>query len=106
MPPGPVAETTAELILRGRFAGIPVKVRGSLVDGKLGELSGSVTIQESLEQFLVDLGSRFDSESLRALTGDNIRSIALDSLAFETANLSLRLPSRYRLVAAGAGLYS
>jgi len=83
MPPGPVAETTTELILQGRFAGIPLKLRGSLVDGKLAELSGFVTIQESLEQFLGDLGSRFDSETLKKLTGDSIRSIALDNLAFE-----------------------
>jgi hypothetical protein len=83
MPPGPVAETTAELILRGRFARIPLKVRGSLVNGKLGELSGSVTIEESLEQFLGDLGSRFDSETLKKLIGDSLGGIALDSLAFE-----------------------
>lgn len=83
MPPGTVAETTAELILQGRFAGIPLKLRGSLVDGKLAELSGSVTIQESLEQFLGALGARFDSQTLKNLIGESIGSIALDSLAFE-----------------------
>lgn len=83
LPPSRMPETNADLILRGRFAGIPLQVRGSLADGKLGELSGSVAIHESLEQFLTDLGSRFDSETLKNLTGDSIRSIVLDSLAFE-----------------------
>ncbi len=79
-------ETIIELILRLNIAGIPVKVRGSVEGGEFRELSGRVTIQKSLKDFLEALGADFGPSTaiLKQLTGNS--HIKLDSLAFGYRN--------------------
>ena len=79
-------DTTVELILSLKIARIPVKVRGSVEDGKFKEVSGLVTIDKSLSEFLEDLGADFDGpgSTLQLLTGGS--DVKLDSLGFAYRN--------------------
>lgn len=80
------AETTIELVLQLIVAKVPVKVRGSLKDQKLEELSGLVKVEKSLNDLLDELGPDFAGASgvLKQLTGGP--DIKLDSLAFGYSN--------------------
>jgi uncharacterized protein DUF6603 len=73
--------TTIELILSLEVAGVPLKAHGSVGNGELEELSGLVTIQKSLNEFLDNLNPNFGDASkiLKQLTGGS--DIKLDSLA-------------------------
>ena len=81
-------DTTIELILQGKLAGIPLDLRGSVKGGGLEELSGGAPkIGKSLKEFLEALGADFGKASgiLKDLTG-NLDKIKLDSLAFGYRN--------------------
>lgn len=73
---------TIDLILRGRIAQQPVTLAGTLEDGKLSQISGRITADKSLEEFLQSLGEDFDE--VREMLHDWIpdSGIKLGSLAF------------------------
>ena len=77
--PGPM---TTDLILRGRLAKQPVTLVGTLEGGKLARISGSITADQSLQEFLKSLGAGFKEagKTLQELTPD--ADIKLGSLAF------------------------
>jgi hypothetical protein len=65
------APLKTELILRGRVASRPVTFVGALQDGKLAEISGSVTLDASLPAILRELGADYGgaAEVLEKLAG-------------------------------------
>ncbi len=78
----------AELILKGQVAQIPITVRGSLENGKLGEITGSVKIDKSLTKLLDDLDGGFKDAArlLQQIAGGKDAVLRLDSLAFGYRN--------------------
>jgi len=64
-----MAETPlkTDLILQGRVARRPIALVGTLVDGKLTQISGSVALDVSLSSILQDLGADF-GEATKVLT--------------------------------------
>ena len=73
--------TRADLILQGRIARRPVTFVGTLVDGKLTQISGCVTLNASLLSILSDLGVDYGEAAkvLNTLVGSG--DIVLEKLA-------------------------
>jgi hypothetical protein len=73
-----------DLILKGSVAQVPISVRGSLENGKLGELSGWVNLDKSLVELLDDLGGGFKdaAQFLRQIAGVQDQEFTIDSLSF------------------------
>lgn len=96
-----------DLILKGRVAGIPITVRGTLEDGKLGGLSGCVTIKKSLESLLAALGDNFSEPAklLNQLTGGQLANIALDSLAIGYRGIDTKFTQIVVTMSAGGNTY-
>lgn len=78
----------AELILKGQVAQIPITVRGSLENGKLGEITGKVKIDKSLTGFLDNLDGGFKDAArlLKQIAGGKDAVLRLDSMAFGYRN--------------------
>jgi hypothetical protein len=81
--------TTTDLILRASIAQVPIALRGTLEDGKFGELSGCAKIDKSLVSLLHDLGADFREEvdNFEGLLGGEVPDIMLESLALGYSNI-------------------
>ena len=81
--------TTTDLILRASIAQVPIALRGTLEDGKFGELSGRADIDKSLASLLNDLGAEFGKENqgFKDLLGVEVPNIQLESLALGYRNI-------------------
>ena len=100
-------KTSTDLILKGRIAGIPIAVRGTLENGEFGGLSGCVQIEKSLEALITDLGPDFGkaAEMLNQLSGGQFGNIVLDSLAFGYRNIAPKFTQIVVTMTAGGNTY-